>query len=40
VGVRKSLTLHKNTMENTLVGIVAGLLIAYLIFSIIRPEKF
>jgi len=27
-------------MENTIVGIIALGLIAYLIFTIIRPEKF
>jgi len=27
-------------MENLIVGIIAALLIGYLIFSIIRPEKF
>jgi len=27
-------------MENILVGVVSGLLVIYLIFTIIRPEKF
>jgi len=27
-------------MENLIVGIIAFVLIAYLIFTIIRPEKF
>jgi K+-transporting ATPase, KdpF subunit len=27
-------------MENTIVGIISLALIAYLIFTIIRPEKF
>jgi len=27
-------------MENTIVGIIALILIAYLVFTIIRPEKF
>jgi len=27
-------------MENILVGVVSGILVIYLIFTIIRPEKF
>jgi len=43
VGVRQSLTNTSTThikMENLLVGIISVGLIIYLIFTIIRPEKF
>jgi K+-transporting ATPase KdpF subunit len=39
VGLRQSLTAPIN-MENLIVGIIALALICYLIFTIIRPEKF
>jgi K+-transporting ATPase KdpF subunit len=42
VGMRQSLINSNllNTMENLIVGIISVGLIIYLIFSIIRPEKF
>jgi K+-transporting ATPase KdpF subunit len=41
LGVRESLTsAHHPTMINLVVAIIALALIAYLIFTIIRPEKF
>jgi K+-transporting ATPase KdpF subunit len=39
LGLRKGLTANIK-MENTIVGIIALGLIVYLIFTIIRPEKF
>jgi K+-transporting ATPase KdpF subunit len=43
MGLRKGLTAHKSqpiTMTNLIVGLITLGLIAYLIFTIIRPEKF
>jgi K+-transporting ATPase KdpF subunit len=42
VGLRKSLTKSTptKTMTNIIVGIIALGLIVYLLFTIIRPEKF
>jgi len=39
VGLRENLT-APTKMENTIVGIIALALIVYLLFSIVRPEKF
>jgi len=40
LGLREGLTLTRKTMINLVVAIIALALIAYLIFTIIRPEKF
>jgi K+-transporting ATPase KdpF subunit len=40
MGVRKSLITPLPNMTNTIVGIIAIGLILYLLFTIIRPEKF
>jgi K+-transporting ATPase KdpF subunit len=41
VGLRQGLTtIEALNMENLLVGAISAALILYLIFTIIRPEKF